>query len=64
MAQDVISTKTSADQAEVARLVAEYNLLAIPIVDDEDRLVGIVTVDDVMERVMPARAGGRRRRIF
>jgi magnesium transporter len=49
MAQDVISVKTSADQEEVARLVAEYNLLAIPVVDDEDTLVGIVTVDDVID---------------
>jgi magnesium transporter len=34
---------------KVARLVAEYNLLAIPIVGDDDRLVGIVTVDDVLD---------------
>jgi magnesium transporter len=49
MAQDVISAKTTADQQEVARLVAEYNLLAIPVVDEEDKLVGIVTVDDVID---------------
>lgn len=49
MVQDVISAKTSADQEEVARLVAEYNLLAIPVVDSEDKLVGIVTVDDVID---------------
>ena len=49
MVQDVISVNTSADQEEVARLVAEYNLLAIPVVDDEDKLVGIVTVDDVID---------------
>lgn len=49
MVPDVISARTSEDQQEVARLVAEYNLLAIPIVNDEDRLVGIVTVDDVID---------------
>jgi len=49
MVQPVISARTSADQAEVARLVAEYNLLAVPIVDEEDKLVGIVTVDDVID---------------
>ena len=49
MVPDVISARTSADQQEVARLVAEYNLLAIPIVSDEDKLVGIVTVDDVID---------------
>jgi len=49
MADDVISARVGADQEEVARLVAEYNLLAVPIVDDERKLVGIVTVDDVID---------------
>jgi magnesium transporter len=49
MVHDVISARTGDDQEKVARLVAEYNLLAIPIVDDEDKLVGIVTVDDVID---------------
>ncbi|MEW6207197.1 MAG: magnesium transporter [Acidobacteriota bacterium] len=49
MSPNVISAKTTTDQEEVARLVAEYNLLAIPIVDDEDKLVGIVTVDDALD---------------
>jgi magnesium transporter len=49
MVPDVINARTSEDQQEVARLVAEYNLLAIPIVNDEDKLVGIVTVDDVID---------------
>lgn len=51
MATDVISVKVSTDQEQVANLVAEYNLLAIPVVDDVDRLVGIVTVDDVLDVV-------------
>jgi magnesium transporter len=49
MVPEVISVRTTADQEEVARLVAEYNLLAIPIIDEEDRLAGIVTVDDVID---------------
>jgi magnesium transporter len=49
MVPEVISAKTDADQQEVARLVAEYNILAIPIVDEEGKLVGIVTVDDVID---------------
>jgi magnesium transporter len=49
MVLDVISARTGDDQEKVARLVAEYNLLAIPITDDEDKLVGIVTVDDVID---------------
>jgi magnesium transporter len=51
MTPDVISVRTDTDQEEVARLVAEYNLLAIPISDEEDRLVGIVTVDDAIDVV-------------
>jgi magnesium transporter len=51
MIPEVISAHTDAEQEEVARLVAEYNLLALPIVDDGDKLVGIVTVDDVIDVV-------------
>lgn len=49
MKPNVISAKTDAEQEEVARLIAEYNLLAVPITDEEDRLVGIVTVDDAID---------------
>lgn len=47
--RDVISAHTDTDQEEVARLIRRYDLLAIPVVDKEDRLVGVVTVDDVMD---------------
>lgn len=47
--RDVISVHTDTDQEEVARLIRRYDLLAIPVVDKEDRLVGVVTVDDVMD---------------
>jgi magnesium transporter len=47
--QDVISVRPYDDQEEVARFVARYNLLAIPVVDDNDRMLGIVTVDDVVD---------------
>jgi magnesium transporter len=49
MATDVYSARVDADQEEVARLIREADLLALPIVDHEDRLVGIVTFDDAME---------------
>lgn len=49
MVPEVISAHTDDDQEKVARLVAEYNLLAVPVVDDEGKLVGIVTVDDVID---------------
>ena len=43
------SVNTGTDQEEVARLVARYDLLALPVVDDENKLVGIITVDDVID---------------
>ena len=49
MSTDVISVHTSTDQEEVARVVSKYDLMAVPVVDDENRLVGIVTVDDVID---------------
>ena len=49
MNTDVFSARVDTDQEEVARLMREADLLALPIVDSEDRLVGIVTVDDAME---------------
>src|SRR5438128_5007691 len=51
---DVISVTTDTDQEEVAKLVARYNLLAIPVVDKENRLVGIITVDDVVDIIHDA----------
>lgn len=49
MSADVIRVTTATDQEEVARLVANYNLIALPVVDAENRLVGIVTVDDIID---------------
>lgn len=47
--QDVISVQTDTDQEEVARIIQHYDLIAVPVVDREQRLVGIVTVDDVLD---------------
>ncbi|MDJ0634609.1 MAG: magnesium transporter [Xenococcaceae cyanobacterium MO_188.B29] len=49
MTRDVVSVHTDTDQEEVARTIQRYDLLAIPIVDREARLVGVVTVDDVID---------------
>jgi magnesium transporter len=49
MTADLISARVDMDQEEVAREVAAYNLLAIPVVDEENKLVGIITVDDVID---------------
>ncbi|WP_375505484.1 magnesium transporter [uncultured Nostoc sp.] len=45
----VIKVRTETPQEEVARIMQRYDLIAIPVVDREDRLVGIVTIDDVMD---------------
>jgi len=49
MTADLISVRVDTDQEEVARQVASYNLLAIPVVDEENKLVGVITVDDVID---------------
>jgi CBS domain-containing protein len=48
-----------ADFEEIARLMADYNLTAAAVVDDEERMIGVVTVDDVLEVLLPK--GWRRR---
>src|ERR671914_1712062 len=49
MTPDVISVRVDTDQEEVARQVASYNLLAVPVADEENKLVGVITVDDVID---------------
>lgn len=49
MIREPLSATVMSDQESVAQLVARYNLLAIPVVDDEGVLLGVITVDDVIE---------------
>ena len=49
MTREVVSVGTDTDQEEVARVIQRYDFLAVPVVDREQRLVGIVTVDDVID---------------
>ena len=49
MTKDIVSVNTIDDQEEVARVIQRYDLLAVPVVDNEQRLVGVVTVDDVID---------------
>jgi magnesium transporter len=46
---EVVSVHASADREEVARLTSNYDLVAIPVVDDNERIIGVVTVDDVID---------------
>ena len=45
--------KATASAAEVARTLASYNLVSLPVVDDNNRLVGVVTIDDVLDYLLP-----------
>jgi magnesium transporter len=49
MTHDVVSVNVETDQEDVARLVEKYDFLAVPVTDDENKLLGIVTVDDVID---------------
>ena len=49
MDRNVIFCRTTDDRSEAAERISDYDLLAVPVVDKEDRLVGIVTVDDVID---------------
>ena len=49
MESNLITVTTHTDQEEVARMMSKYNLLAIPVVDGDDRMVGIVTFDDAFD---------------
>ena len=49
MVREVVYVQTDTDQEEVARLIQRYDFLAVPVVDTEQRLVGIITVDDVID---------------
>ena len=49
METEIISVHTHADQEQVAQLFTKYDLLALPVIDQDDRMVGIVTFDDAMD---------------
>ncbi len=49
MVREVVHVQTDTDQEEVARIIQRYDFLALPVVDAEQRLVGIITVDDVID---------------
>ena len=54
MFDEPVAVSLLAPEDEVAQIVARYNLLAVPVVGDEGRLVGIVTVDDAIDVVLPS----------
>ncbi len=64
MIDEPVAVGVLADEDEVAEVVAHYNLLAVPVVDDMGRLVGIVTVDDAIDTVLPNAWKKRLPRLF
>lgn len=64
MHHDVVTVDLYTEQEEVARVIAKYNILAVPVVDQEGILHGIVTVDDAIDAIIPTAWKKRLPRIF
>jgi CBS domain-containing protein/sporulation protein YlmC with PRC-barrel domain len=65
---DIMETKIKTvtpdtDEDEVAEIISKYNLVALPVVDSEDVLLGIVTIDDILDRILPPAAKRKRRKV-
>jgi len=52
MHREIVSVQTSADRKEVARITSEYDLVVVPVVDGFGRIVGVITVDDVIDAIV------------
>lgn len=64
MIREPVTVALTADKDEVAEVVAHYGLLAVPVVDDQEVLQGIVTVDDALDSVIPAAWKKRLPKVF
>jgi Mg/Co/Ni transporter MgtE len=53
MDSDPVRVSPGADLTDIAILMADFNLYSVPVVDDHDRVLGVVTVDDVLEATIP-----------
>lgn len=53
MTENLKSVPIDADPKEILEIIAKYNLIAVPVLDEEEKMVGIVTVDDILERFLP-----------
>lgn len=65
---EVIETKLKTvapdtDEMDVAEIISKYNLLALPVVDNEGTLIGVVTIDDIMDVILPPAAKRQRRKM-
>jgi CBS domain-containing protein/sporulation protein YlmC with PRC-barrel domain len=53
MTENLKSVPIDADPKDILEIIAKYNLIAVPVLDEEKKMVGIVTVDDILERFLP-----------
>ncbi len=63
MHKKIITVRAEASQETVAELISKYNLLALPVVDEENCLLGVVTVDDVVDLLLPPASRKKRRKM-
>lgn len=63
METNVKTVAPETDEEEVAEIISKYNLVALPVTDTEDHLLGIVTIDDIMDRILPPAAKRKRRTV-
>ena len=64
MEDDLVTVAAGTDEEEVGRLMTKYNLLAVPVVDAQRRMLGIVTLDDALDAILPADWKRRLPRLF
>ena len=64
MDRNPVTVNLKDKQETVAKVIAKYNLLAVPVVDDQNHLQGIVTVDDAMDILLPSAWRRRLPRMF
>jgi Mg/Co/Ni transporter MgtE len=57
MQSRIVSVHPQDSEDRVTDLIEKYNLLAIPVADEDNQMLGIITVDDVLEMLVPDRAG-------
>ncbi|MGB9612674.1 MAG: magnesium transporter MgtE N-terminal domain-containing protein [Candidatus Margulisiibacteriota bacterium] len=63
MIKDVIAIPPQMGQREVAEVISKYNLLAVPVVDEQNKILGIITVDDVVDFILPPLARRKRQMV-
>ncbi|MBF0316977.1 MAG: magnesium transporter [Nitrospirae bacterium] len=63
MSTNIKSVRPDDDEDVVAAKISKYNLVAIPVVDDDGQMIGLVTVDDIIDRILPPSARKKRKKI-